>query len=53
MSFSTHSFVGDHLKAQNLYNIDENGTVLNFIGKYPPDVTLMLRVYEVELGKKN
>ena len=52
MSFSTHSFIGHHLKAQNLYNIDENGTVLNFTRKCPPDVALMLRVYEVELEKK-
>jgi hypothetical protein len=52
MSFSTRLFFGHHLQTQNLYTMEENGTVLNFTQKYPPDVTLILRLYEIELEKK-
>ncbi len=52
MSFSTHAFFGHHLQTQNLYTMEESGTVINFVRKCPPDVTLILRLYEIELGKK-
>ena len=49
---STASFIGHHLHAQNLYNFEESGAVLAFIQKCPPDLALILRIYEVELGNK-
>lgn len=50
--FNTQYFLGHHLYAQNLYYIGENAAILAFIEKSPPDVTLMLRLYEVELGNR-
>jgi hypothetical protein len=49
LPFSTHLFIVHHLRAQDLYDISENGAILDFIKKCPSDVILMLRLYEVEL----
>jgi hypothetical protein len=51
LPFNTRLFLGHHLKAHGLYNIEDREAVLDFIQKCPADVILMLRLYEVELGK--
>ena len=50
LPFSTRSFLGHHLRAHDLYDMDDSGAVDAFIRKCPADVTLMLRLYQVELG---
>ena len=47
---NTQSFLGHHLRAHDFYEMKDNGVVNNFISKYPPDILLMLRLYELELG---
>ena len=36
--FNTQYFLGHHLYAHNLYNIDDDAVILGFIGKSPPDL---------------
>ncbi|CAF3335914.1 unnamed protein product [Rotaria sp. Silwood1] len=43
-------FLGHHLQAHGLYEMQHNGAVHDFIRKCSPDLILMLRLYEVELG---
>ncbi|CAF1585290.1 unnamed protein product [Rotaria magnacalcarata] len=49
LPFSTRSFLGHHLRAHDLYDMKDNAVVHDFICKWPPDIILMLRLYEVEL----
>ncbi|CAF4861666.1 unnamed protein product [Rotaria socialis] len=50
LPFSARSFLGHHLRAHDLYDMKDNAIVHDFICKCPPDIILMLRLYEVELG---
>ncbi|CAF1318603.1 unnamed protein product [Rotaria magnacalcarata] len=50
LPFSARSFLGHHLRAHDLYDMKDNAVVHDFICKCPPDIILMLRLYEVELG---
>ncbi|CAF4440851.1 unnamed protein product [Rotaria socialis] len=50
LPFSARSFLGHHLRARDLYDMKDNAIVHDFICKCPPDIILMLRLYEVELG---
>ncbi|CAF3364012.1 unnamed protein product [Rotaria sp. Silwood2] len=43
-------FLGNHLQAHGFYDIRDNGVLDDFIQKCSPDLILMLRLYEVELG---
>ena len=45
----TELFLVQHLTVRGLYKLDEDGAVDDFIAKCPPDVILILRLYEVEL----
>ena len=47
---NTQSFLVHHLRAHDFYEMKDNEVVNNFISKYPPDILLMLRLYELELG---
>ena len=49
--FSTRLFLGHHLSAQNLYNMNDHEALSDFVEKCPADLLLMLRLYEVHLGK--
>jgi hypothetical protein len=48
--FSTHLFIEHHLQSNNLYYVDDNAVIFYFVEKFPVDVILILRLYEVELG---
>jgi hypothetical protein len=50
LPFSARSFLGHHLRVHDLYDMKDNAVVHDFICKCPPDIILMLRLYEVELG---
>ena len=39
--FNAQYFLGHHLYAHNLYDIDDSAVVLGFIEKCPPDLTLI------------
>ncbi|CAF4955567.1 unnamed protein product, partial [Rotaria socialis] len=43
-------FLGHHLQARGLYNMQDNEPIGVFIRKYAPDLILMLCLYEIELG---
>lgn len=48
-SQSAH-FLGHHLQAHALYSMRDNEPIGVFIRKCAPDLILMLRLYEIELG---
>ena len=50
--YSTQLFLGHHLRAHDLYTMRDNTVISDFIYTCPPDIILMLRLYEVELGNK-
>ncbi|CAF2119403.1 unnamed protein product, partial [Rotaria magnacalcarata] len=50
LPFSAQYFFRYHLRTRNLYDMKNYRVVHDFIYKCPPDIILMLRLYEVKLG---
>jgi hypothetical protein len=51
LSTNARLFLGHHLRAHNLYDVEDGAAITDFIKKCPPDMLLILRLYEAELGK--